>query len=335
MSTLTPPHAFPTTYPPPHRPPSGLPSVEWLRTTSTSPCSPSTSTIDMDSLCLRFTKSLVIDENQQQSPPSKASIFSLPAVCKKICRAGHPRPKFSKREPPKMHDSRKLPTFDSASTVSPLKVSKPRQLSVPPSFPASSARARLTSRKTSTPARAFAPKRAPASPKSSDSGRHIVPTISPFLRDIHTTSDLDTFPCLSPGAPVCLHSPPDSMLDRDSYIRQGLSSPMTGLTTPTTLLPNLLPEPTVVPSTPVHLSLGFSLLPITDPFTQFQSHGDYFSNTSPFDYDGFAPGHITGGHPSKNPFDTLLGPDHLSHCILTPVTSKTFEMNCLNTYAVF
>jgi hypothetical protein len=94
----------------------------------------------------------------------------------------------------------------------------------------------------------------------------------------------------------------------------------------------------VFSSTPVHLSPGSSLVPISDPFTQFQFQSDYFSDASfvsPFDYSRSTPGLAAGGLFSKNVFDAPLGSDYLFHAIPAPITPNSFERNFSSTYAVF
>lgn len=77
LPASAPSHAFPTSYPPPSRPSSVIPPVKVRQEPSTPPRSPSTSSHDLDSLCLRFTKSLVIDESPVQSSQPKVSVSSL------------------------------------------------------------------------------------------------------------------------------------------------------------------------------------------------------------------------------------------------------------------
>jgi len=323
---FAPSHAFPTPYPPPHRPPSELPPVEWLRvpTASSSSLAPA---IDLDSLCLRFEKSLVIDENPLQPSQSKASIFSVPAVLKDGRKAGLPRVKAPKRKLLSGLTSRGLPASKSDSVAPPLKTATSRQLSVPPSFLLPSPKARSSLRKASAPARVS------ALPKLLDLIPHGTQTTSLSPLDDSTPGDLQPFHHPGPSPPLSPQFSFNSTSYQTTYNMQGLPYP----TKPPVFSQDPFPRPVIVPSTPVHLSPGSSLMPIIDPFHQFQLQCDHFlsaSLDSPFDYIGSTPWLTTGGFLSKSAFDTPLGFDRPSSGIPAPIMPEPYE-NLLNSYAVF
>ncbi|KAF9654223.1 hypothetical protein BDM02DRAFT_3106516 [Thelephora ganbajun] len=329
----TPPHAFPTTYPPPLRPAAGLQPVQWLRTPAASSSLPPTPTIDLESLCLRFTKSLVIDENPMQHPQSRGSIFSPPIIRKEMDNTSRSRIKLLKSELSKVEHPRELLASNLTSTVSLLKTAKPRQLSVPPfpSFP----KTKPTSRKASAPARVSTQKRAPVL-STSPALTCLTSSSSPL--NTPTTGDLDIYTCPGTSTPLRPQPPPNPTLGQTTNTSQALPYSIDGPTTPPTLLPDLFSEPIVVPPTLVHLSPRSSPLPIADPFIQPQLHNDYLSDislVSSFHYSGFTPGFVAGGLSSKSVFDTPLGSDHLFCDTPTPIASKTFESDFFNTYAVF
>ena len=299
-SYSTPSHAFPTTYPPPLRPSPTILPFQWTRTPATSSGPPSTSTPELDSLCTQFARVLIIGEQPTESLQSKASIFSLPTALSEGTNPVTPH-----KERPKKGPSQSQPPRPISRTLS-RKAVRPRQLSVPPSFLSSFSRAQPAPRKPSAPARVSTSKRASVPPQ--------------FPDHTHSTS---LIPSPSPNAPT-----PD--------VPETYTYP--GPTTPPVLSPDLFSEPLVVPPTPVRLSPGSSLMPIADPFLQFQPQYDYFSDpylVSPFDYCGLAPELAPGGFFSKNAFDTPLGPDNPSHGIPAPMTSNTFERNFVSTYAMF
>jgi len=296
-----PAHAFPTTYPPPLRPPSAVAPVEWSRIPKASPSPPSTSTIDLDSLCNRFAASLIIDDNPQQHRQPEPSIFSPPAVGRLECTMGH-------------------------SCLKPQKRKKTRAEAPPKPSPLST-KANPTQRKTSAPARVSTPQHAPGLPRPPDTIRHTTPT-TPTSPDAPTAGYQDTHSHPSPSAPHHLRPLPKSVLDQTTHTPQNMSYLPTGPTTPPTLLPDLISEPVVVPSTPIRLSPGSSL--ITDPFLQFQPQYDYFSDpslVSAFNYSGSTPGLATAGFSPKSAFDMPLGFDHLFHGIPAPIMVNPFGNN--------
>jgi len=264
-------------------------------------------------------------------------MFSLPAIWKEGGSSDHSRTKPLKRNLSAQRSQYPLPPIPT-STIPPLKVVKTRRLSVPPSFPLPYSKTKPTPRKASAPARVPIPKRATASSKRSDSTYHSTPTTSPSPPGDPTTDRLETSSYSPPSTPPLYHrSSPNSAVDQATPTLPGSPNSPTGPNTPPVLPPDLFSEPIVVPSTPVHLSPGTSLMPITDPFLQFQSQYDYFSDPcliSSFDYNGLAHGLATGSFCSKSTFDTSLEYDNPSHCILVPIAPDPFEYNFSSPYAV-
>jgi len=284
----------------------------------------------VDSLCLWFTKALVIDENPKQPSQPKTSIFSLPYVSKVGGNLGYPRTKLQRTKPFKSHRPQGL------KSASPLGTAEPRQLSAPPSFLSPSLKAIPTSRKACASARVLTSQRTSAPSRRPDPTRRTTSTTSaPPLDTLPAGGFATSYP--SPNNPL-LHrqSPLDSTLGQSTHTPQDLSHSPASPTTPPTLLPELFSEPIVVPSTPVRLSPRSSLIPITDPFLQFQPQYDYSPDPfliSTFNYGGSTPGLATGSLLSKSVFDTPLGYHYPSHCIPAPITSDPFE-NIFNTYTV-
>lgn len=324
LSASVPPHAFPTIYPPPLRPPLEIPLVEWRRKPATSSGSPSTSTHDLDSLCLQFTQSLVIDENPAQPPQPRTSIFSLPTASKQYDSCSL-RERLSKRKLSRTQRSQGSPTLKSTA--------KSRQLSVPPSFPSLSSGTKTTSRKASAPARVSSSKRTTESSKLSDPTPHRTPTASPST--LNTTDDnSDIFYNPGPSTPP-LSSHSSLGLTLGQTTPQNFPGSLAGPVTPPALFPDLFSEPIVVPSS-VDLSPRSSLVPVADPFTQFRLQCDYFPNTSPTSfYCGSTPGLATSRLPGKSALDTIIGSGYLSHEIPIPTTSASLENLFFSTYAVF
>ena len=323
-------HAFPTTYPPPLRPSSGISPVEWPRTPEASPAA-SVCTIDIDSLCNLFAASLKIDENPRQPRQPKPSIFSLPVVAREVFGTVRSRPKPLKRKcSPR---AKEPPTpFATKLGTSPPKTHNPRQNSAPP-FPSLSTRSKVTLRKTSAPSYVFTSRQAPESWGPSDSTYLAVPTTPTSLNT--PTGDSGTYPHLIPSLLSDRRSPFNSTLDTTSHPPRVSSPSFDGPTTPPTLLPDLFSEPIVVSATPVRLSPRSSLMHIADPFLQFESHNDYLSGPS----FGSTLNYSTSSGPvtscfSKSAFDTPLGFDHLFHGILIPTTSDHFESALFNTYTM-
>ena len=324
-----PTHAFPTTYPPPLRPSPGVSPVEWIRTPGAFPTTPACP-IDIDSLCNRFSASLIIDENPRQCQQQKPPIFSLPVVTREELGTGRSRPKPLRR---KYSPQVKEPPAPSArSSTSPPKILKSRKHSVPP-FPWLSTRTKVTPRKTSAPPRLSIPRQAQKPSQSSDPTCHAVPTAPPL--DISTSGGTNRHPYLVPDL-LDQQSSFNSAFDTTIHTPQGSSESLTGPTTPPTFLPNLFSEPLVVPATPVHLSPRSSLMHITDPFLQFEPRYDYLpapSLDSTLSYSTSTPGLATS-YASKSPFDTPLGFDHLFHGNPIPTTPGHFESGFFNTYGV-
>ncbi|KAF9786861.1 hypothetical protein BJ322DRAFT_679725 [Thelephora terrestris] len=258
-STPAPPHAFPTTYPPPLRPPCTVPPVEWPRTLVASSGPPSTSAFDLDSLCIRFAKSLVIDENPAQPTQTKPSIFSLPDSPKGRSGVASHRTKRSKSR-----KSSATTSQPSTRTLLPLpqKAVKPRRLSVPPSFLQIPSKVRPTLRNISAPV-----------PTSSSQRNMAPPTVSNFLPPASPptpAADLDMSSYFGFNTP---HSDSSQSLFNlginSTALRTSNSpSPSSGPTTPPILSSDLLSEPTVA-SPPFQLS---------EPFlaTQFPLQYDLF-----------------------------------------------------------
>lgn len=329
-----PAHAFPTTYPPPLRPPSGIPPVEWFRIPEASPTPTPTSAIDLDSLCNQFTVSLIIDENPQRSSQPKLSIFSLSVVTREEHSGGHSQPKPPIRKPFRADAPPKQST--TCLRTPPLRVTKPRQLSVPPSYPPSFTRAKSTPRKASAPARVSTLRHtAPSQPSGATHCITSTTSVSPL--NTPTAGGLDTYSYPGPSTPPLYSiSSLNSISGRTTHTPQSLPYSLASPTTPPTLLPDLFSEPIVAPSTPIHLSPRSSLIPIIDPFLQFQPQSDYFSDhslVSPFDYSGSTPGLATNGFVLKSALDAPLWPDH-SYGIPAPITSNSLENDFLSTYTV-
>lgn len=280
----------------------------------------------------------MIDENRIQPPQPKASIFSLPVVWKEGNNSNCSRTKLPRRRLSKTQYSQDLLTPEPTSTAPPLKVAKSRQLSVPPSFPSPSSKIRSTPRKASAPTQVLTSKRATVSPTRPDSVCHTSPITSPPSLNTFTADRLGISFHPDPNTPPI--SPQWSFgltLAQATHVPQSLPYSLAGPATPPALSPDLFSEPIIVPSTPVHLSPASSLIPITDPITQFQFQSDYFLNdsVSPLDYSGLASGLATGGFFPKSVFDMPLVPDNLCNDIQTPRTSDSFENNFFSAYAVF
>lgn len=274
----------------------------------------------------------MIDKNLTQPLQAKASIFSLPIASKEEYNSCRPCANLSKRRLSRAQRSQDTLAPKPTSVTSPLKVAKLRHLSVPPSFPSPASRTKPSPRRASAPAKVPTSKYSIQSPKDSDSICHI-PTTSYSPWNTPTTDRLDISSSPDPSTPPL--SPQWSLgltSGQMTHTPQGYNGP----TTPPALLPDLFPAPIVAPSTPLHLSPGYSLLPITDPFLQFQSQYDYFSDPSmvlPLDYNGSTLGPATGGFFSKSAFDTPPGFNHLSHGI--PSTSPDhLENSFFNMYTV-
>jgi hypothetical protein len=329
-----PAHAFPTTYPPPIRPPPGVSPVGWPR--APEPLPTRTSTIDIDSLCTQFTASLQIDKYPRQSPQSKPSTFSLPVVAREELGNTRSRPKPPKRS--RFSRSEEPPMLSAARSCTPLpNAAKYRRHSIPP-FPSSSSRAKATPRKTSTPPRVSTLRQTPEPSQSSDLTHHTGPEMSTYLLDSPTTnSDAYSYPVLNALHDQRPPAPFDSTWDRSAPTPQDLPYSFNGPTTPPTLLPDLLSEPIVVPGTPIHLSPRSSLMPIVDPFLQFEPQYDYFSGSSTnyaLNYSTLPLGLATDGLSSKTMFDPLPRFNHLFQGNPIPATPDNFENTLFNTYTM-
>lgn len=300
-----PTHAFPTTYPPPFRPSPGVAPVEWPRTLEASPTPPAC-TVDIDSLCNQFVASLTLDEKPQQPRQSKPSIFSLPVVSRKELGIDRSRPKPPKRKnTPRDKEPSVLST--GRSGPSPPKPVKHRQHSIPP-FPLPSTRTKTTLRKTSAPPHVSVPRQTPESPQSSESPHHAGPTTQTYPNTL-IPGGSDAYSYSTPTALLDQRLPFNSTLERTPHTPQSFSPPLTGPTTPPAFPLDPFSEPIVVPNTPVRLSPRSSLMPIADPFLQFEPQYDYFSSYlgSAFNYSTSTPGLATSDFFSKGTFDTSLG----------------------------
>lgn len=325
LSCVTrPAHAFPTIYPPPLRPQPEISPIEWLRVPGASPSVPSTPTIDIDSLCNQFMTSLVIGDKPGHTRQSKSSMFVPPAVSGMVSNPVQPCPQPPKRQHRRYEALHKLPA--ARSCTSPRKTTKPRQLSLPP-FPTSPAKNGPAQRKASVPIPV-------------PSTRHASGSQLPLQPNLHTAPPAPTSPNAPPygdqnisslpGLVTPLNPRSSSQPGRTSHAPQGWSYSPTGPTTPPTLLPDLFSEPAVASSSPVHLSPGSSLIPIADPFLQFQPQYDYFTDPcliSAFDCYGsipeLAPGNLfsKGGLNSSFGFDSLLW--HSSTTALDPLKTSS------------
>lgn len=286
----TPPYAFPTTYPPPLRPSCEISSIEWPRPPSTSSGSPSTSTIDIDSLCMRFAKSLVIDENPARSPQSKISIFSPPIVLKEPQTTTSPHTKRSKRKS-WQHQTPSSSCSERTPATSP-KLIKPRRMSLPPLLVQ---KILPTSRKASTPVTSRSPRRGtlstlsnPPCPLPSKATSPHTPSTSVSPSDI---PDIASF--LGQTIPHSVQLRTDSLPDLATSGPGYSPASSVGPTTPPTLSPELFSEPLVVSSAHTQLTSEPFLAPLADPFTQFQSRGSHLGEffTSPFECSGSVLGH--------------------------------------------
>ena len=296
-----------------------------------SPRHPPTSIIDLDSLCIQFSKSLVIDESPKRPRQPVVSIFSPSAAARVEPNPATP----SKTTLSRSEISHKLPPTK-LSTPS-LKTAKHCKLSARPPFPSATPRIKPILRKASAPARASLLKPAAVPPKSSDSTYRITPTTPPSPLNT-TTAALDIYTYPDPSTPSMYpQSPCDLTLGQITHTSQDLPYSLNGPTTPPASLPDLFSEPVVVPSIPLHLFPGSSLVPISDHFIPFQLQSDYLLNVSQVSsphYSGFSPGLTAGGF-SKSVSDLPLGADYFSYNIPTTMTSGAFENNFVNTHAVF
>ena len=319
-----PPHTFPTTYPPPLRPSSEIPPVEWHRTPALS-SSISASTIDIDLLCAQFSRLLVIDENPARSSETQTSIFSFPIIPKPGNDTAGPHTSRTRRKHCQVVVSTKVPTLRST----PPKVTKPRQLSVPPSLPS------LTSRLKPIPRKASAPTHVPVSSAPSAANRHITLGAPQSPSSILTVGDLDPDSSHCSTTPPLYPQPlPDSTPGRSTDPSDNLSRSLAGPATPPTFPPGLFPEPLVVSSTPIQLSPQQSITQIIDPFDQFQLQYDYFltpSLVSPLDHSGMPVG-LTMGSFSKNVLDARIWSGRPFHCV--PMAEPS-ESNLLDISSVF
>lgn len=310
MNTLSsihrPPHAFPTTYPPPIRPPTEISSVEWRHTQRTQPSSPLTSNLDVDSLCLQFAKSLVIEENPIPSPTHKASIFSLPVMSKGESDIPGPRAKSSRRNPSQR--CRKPPATKSIPAAILPKTVKSRQLSLPP-LPTSSPRP--TPRKASAPTVTSPLK--PVPPMFSNPHRYITPMSSSTPPTNVLVSGLDTNPRFSLAShSVYPQLSFDSPLDSATFIAQNSSYPPSAPATPPTVAPDLYSEPVVV--SPIQFASDFFPTNLTDPFAQFQLQYDHLLRTpliSPSGRNASSLGLVAGDPYPKGAFSTLFESDYI------------------------
>ena len=296
---------------------------------ATSSGPPSGSTFDLDSLCSRFTKSLVIDESPPHSSQHRSSIFSLPVVPKEGEKANCSRRKSPKGRHSGVRNSRERAAHNPTSP----EVTKPRQLSAPPSFSPPCPTSKSNPRRASAPA--STPKRTPVSSQPADSTLYAVSTSS-LTPTAPTPGCLDAFHS-GPTTPIVhLQTSLGSPSGQATQAPWDLSYPLSGPITPPSAFPDLFSEPIVIPSTPVRLSPRSSLTPMSDSLLQFQPQYDYFSDLSLISaagYGGTAIGLVTGSLFSKDVFGTPLGTDHLFHGISVPMLSELSE-NFFNTYPI-
>lgn len=263
------------------------------------------------------------------------SIFSPPVVAREEPTIRHSCPAPAKRKHSRAEAPRQLPRIK--PSILPIKATKLRQLSEPPSLPLPSRKDKPTSRKASVPARVPLSRYAPASPHPSNSNRQTIPTTSTSLLNTPIACDQNAYPRPDPSVSLYPRPSPKPVADHTTHTPQPQSYSPTGPTTPPALLPDLFSEPIVAPSSPVHLSPESSLIPITDPFLQFQLQTDYLSGpylVSAFNYGKLSPGHTTGGSLSKCAFDTPFEFDHLIHGSPALLMSDPLENNFFNTYTV-
>ena len=266
----------------------------------------------------------MIDENPLRVLQSKTSIFSLPSMLKRGGEVGSPCVGTSKA-PKKKPFGVQHP--HGSTTASLRKVTKPRQHSMPPYFPSSSPKKKSTSRKASAPARVSTcnSRTASASPESPNPARD-VPS---------TPNDSDTHPCSGPSTPLQPLSSLGWTLDQTTYSPQDLPYALAGPSTPSTFLPDLLPEPFVASSTPVQLSHGSTLVSIANPSGKVQdSYNLDTSLVSSPDYSVFMPEFSPGSFLSSV-FNATIGSGCLSHGVPTPTVSDPFESNLFTTYPMF
>lgn len=326
-----PPHAFPTTYPPPLRPQCELSVIEWPRTPTTVPSSPSTSTIDIDSLCKRFSKLLVIDENPTQPLKPKASIFSLPASSMEASYTGDPHTTRSKRKSYQDRTPKNQPSIKPDSTTCP-RVAKPRRRSLPPSFPPPLQKIRPASRKASVPATPCSPQR--ATPISTFSGPPwpVPPKdLPPALSASSPFDGLDAASCLELVSPQSINLQPDSSPGLNVFTLQHRPASPTGPTTPPTVPSELFSEPAVVSLNPTQLTPGL-FSPIVDPFVRWDQNHGYFLDVpfqSPFGYSGSILGLALDDCSSKSTFDSPLVSRSTFPGLVTPIQPATFMCNSL------
>jgi len=258
-------------------------------------------------------------------------MFSPPVAAREKPNSDYSRPK-----PPKRKHSRAealpKPSTTGSSTL-PLKATKPRRLSVPPSFP--STKTKPTPRQTSAPARVSADRYASVSRQPWCSTRHTTPTTPTPPLNTPPACDLGAYPYPGPSSPPYSRSPLSPNQDRIAHTLQDMPYTLTGPTTPPTLLPGLFSEPIVAPSSPVHLSPGSSLIPIADPFLQFLPQYGYFSDpslVSSLNYGESSPGLAPGAFFPKGASGTPLALDHRSHDIPVHMTFDPFEIDFFNVY---
>ena len=294
-SASIPPHAFPTTYPPPLRPSIEIPSVEWPRTPVAQPGSPPTSTFDVDLLCQRFEKLLVIGENSNPSSGNRASIFSLPTTL-----IGGPFPASSRTKQSKRKSSqsyRKSPTI------------KSRQFSVPPSYTPS---VKSTPRKARVPVTTSS--QIPPPPTLPDSHHHPTPMrcFCPFPGSV-PSSNLEHSNSATTTHPVRQRPLFHSKVDPDTRAWHPPHSPPMP-TTPPIITLGLLSEPAIVSPITEKSFPGPFPAHFVDPLTQFQLQHNYLLSAplfSPPNHDASLRGFIEGDLFSKGAFDTPLGLDYI------------------------
>lgn len=245
----------------------------------------------------------MIDENPTRSSQSKTPIFSLPPVSKEGCSTTSSHTKRSKRRVfrdqafPNPSTSKHTPTTS-------LKATKPRPVSLPPSFPLSVQKARPVSRKVSAPT-SHRPRRATSTSTLDPLDPHPSRGTPPPTRS-SPTDPSDAISSLGPVTPHSLELRFDSLPDPATPVPQYSPASSTGPSTPPALSPELFSDPVVVSPTPAQLFPNPFLGPLTDPFIQFQMQPDYLLEgtlISSFDYPGSMFSYTTDDFSPKTTFD--------------------------------
>lgn len=230
----------------------------------------------------------MIDENPKRPSQRQTHLFSLPIYSKAEHSSTHRRVKLPKRKPLQSQTPQKLSTSQPSPTTPP-KTVKPRQISLPPSFPSSVHNTRPKSRKVCTPA-PYPPIRGTP---TSLFGSLRPPSRKPSSQVVSPTDalGLNSLPGLC--APHSSYLQPDLLPDSTTLTPQHSPASSAGPTTPPTSSHELFSEPIVVSSAS---AITPSLETFTNPFTHFQLECDSFSKVPvvPYlDYAGPTPGLTT------------------------------------------